>query len=303
MKLFLQQVNARTLFLIDEMGTGSDPELGGAIAEAVLEALIAKGAFGAVTTHYSNLKLLAQHLPVAANAGDAPSVVVNASMKYDTALLQPLYELVQGAPGSSYTFEVAQKMGLPPYLLQKAKNKVARQKVRLDALLHELEAQNEHNQRLERSLLAKEETLQIERQAYTERLADLEEKIQNFQTQNSEQAQYLRWGEKYQKFVERWLLENTSRKEILKSIVLQLNSELVKHKKGQEGVPINKVSSTKQARSIAKKRQQLSIGARVKLKGQSQMGYVLEIGEQEALVRFGDFLKLKAKIADLIILL
>lgn len=125
MNRFLQRCDKNTLFLIDEFGTGSDPELGGALAEACLEVFYEREAFGVITTHYANLKLLADELPFMANA----------NMQFDSRSLEPTYQLVMGQAGSSFTFEVAQQNGIPYSLINKAKKKIARGKVRFDATI------------------------------------------------------------------------------------------------------------------------------------------------------------------------
>ena len=107
------------MFLIDEFGTGSDPELGGALAETFLEVFYEREAFGIITTHYSNLKLLANELPY----------MENANMLFNEKSLEPMYKLVVGQAGSSFTFEVAQKNGIPYSLINKSKKKIERGKV------------------------------------------------------------------------------------------------------------------------------------------------------------------------------
>lgn len=114
MNHFLKKCNKNTLFLIDEFGTGSDPELGGALAETFLEVFYEREAFGIITTHYSNLKLLANELPH----------IQNANMLFDEKTLLPLYKLVIGQAGSSFTFEVAQKNGIPFSLINRSKRKL-----------------------------------------------------------------------------------------------------------------------------------------------------------------------------------
>ena len=110
MNHFLRKCNDRTLFLIDEFGTGSDPELGGALAEAFLEVFYEREAYGVITTHYANLKALANELPHATNA----------NMLFNSKTLEPTFQLVLGEAGSSFTFEVAQKNGIPYSLINKA---------------------------------------------------------------------------------------------------------------------------------------------------------------------------------------
>lgn len=118
MRNFLRKCNENTLFLIDEFGTGSDPELGGALAEIFLEEFYYKKAFGIITTHYSNLKVLANEL----------ENVTNANMQFDERSLEPLYKLFIGQAGSSFTFEVAQKNGIPFSIINKAKKRVETEK-------------------------------------------------------------------------------------------------------------------------------------------------------------------------------
>jgi len=129
MKNFVEQANGKTLILIDEFGTGTDPQFGGPIAEAVLESLNHKKVRGMVTTHYSNLKIFASHT----------EGIENASMLFNNVEMKPLYMLEVGKPGSSYAFEIAQKIGLPQNVLNLAKNKVSAGQKKVDTLLVDLE--------------------------------------------------------------------------------------------------------------------------------------------------------------------
>ncbi len=129
MKTFVERANGKTLILIDEFGTGTDPQFGGPIAEAVLESLNHKKVKGMVTTHYSNLKIFASHT----------EGLENASMLFNNVEMQPLYMLEVGKPGSSYAFEIAQKIGLPQNVLNLAKNKISAGQKKVDTLLVDLE--------------------------------------------------------------------------------------------------------------------------------------------------------------------
>ena len=159
MKEFVEQANAKTLILIDEFGTGTDPQFGGPIAEAVLESLNHKKVKGMVTTHYSNLKIFASHT----------EGIENASMLFNNVAMQPLYMLEVGKPGSSYAFEIAQKIGLPQNVLNLAKNKVSAGQKKVDTLLVDLEREKkeildtkiklEKQQRQVNELLAENEKL------------------------------------------------------------------------------------------------------------------------------------------------
>ena len=129
MKQFVIGANKKTLFLIDEFGTGTEPGLGGAIAESILEDLNKSGAFGVINTHYTNLKVFA----------DKTLGLVNGAMRFDGEHLEPLYELEIGRPGSSFAFEIAQKIGLPKGIIDRAKEKLGNQQVNFEKLLKELD--------------------------------------------------------------------------------------------------------------------------------------------------------------------
>lgn len=155
MKYFMENANGKTLFFIDELGSGSDPNLGGAFAEVIMEELAKKHSFGLVTTHYLNLKVMA----------DKVKGIVNGAMTFDEKHLKPLYQLVIGKPGSSYTFAIAERIGLSPALINKAKQLVDDSHFRLDKLLNntEQDLQEVQSERKELDRLLKEnEKLQKE---------------------------------------------------------------------------------------------------------------------------------------------
>lgn len=129
MRQFLARSNKKTLFLIDEFGTGTEPGLGGAIAEAILENLTQSGAYGVINTHYTNLKVLA----------DKTEGLINGAMRFDGEHLEPLYQLEIGKPGSSFAFEIASKIGLPKDVIENAKQKLGTQQVNFEKLLKELD--------------------------------------------------------------------------------------------------------------------------------------------------------------------
>jgi DNA mismatch repair protein MutS2 len=124
--------------LIDEFGTGTDPELGGAVAEAMLEDLSRRRTLGVITTHYMNIKLAADRL----------DGVRNACMLFDDDTLQPLYQLVIGQPGSSYTYIIAEKIGLPVALINRARNMTSKDKVTLDRMLQQLQKEQQELRKL-----------------------------------------------------------------------------------------------------------------------------------------------------------
>ena len=202
MRNFLRKCNETTLFLIDEFGTGSDPELGGALAEIFLEEFYNKNAFGVITTHYSNLKVLADEL----------ENVTNANMQFDEKTLEPLFTLFTGQAGSFFTFEVAQKNGIPFSLINRAKKKVERGKIRLDKTISNL--QKERNK-----LHKTSETLEKEQhkaKQHVENLAEKElkikSKLESFQELYDDNQKMLSIGRKINEFANRFFQTNNKKK-------------------------------------------------------------------------------------------
>ena len=151
--------------MIDEFGTGSDPELGGALAEIFLEEFYNNGAFGIITTHYSNLKVLANEL----------TNVTNANMQFNDKTLEPTFKLFIGQAGSSFTFEVAQKNGIPFNLINKAKKRVETDKIRLDKTISKLQKERNRLHKNSDNL----EKQKIKGQEHLESLQKKENKIQD----------------------------------------------------------------------------------------------------------------------------
>lgn len=133
MNYFLGHVNPKTMILVDEFGTGTEPSLGGAIAESILERLVEKGCYGAINTHFGNLKSLA----------DRQAGLFNAAMRYDTEHLEPQFILDMGKPGSSFAFEIAQKIGLPVQIIENARKKLGTKQVDFDKMLMETETEKQ----------------------------------------------------------------------------------------------------------------------------------------------------------------
>lgn len=164
MKYFLKNANEETLFMIDEFGTGTEPQLGGAIAEATLEQLNKKGAFGLITTHYSNLKL----------AADKHEGLLNGSMLFDSKEMQPLFKLQVGKPGSSFAFEIAKKIGFPNYVLNNAKKKSGGKHIRFDQQLQQLETDKILLQKQKQKVESADDELSRTVEKYTQLLGELE---------------------------------------------------------------------------------------------------------------------------------
>jgi DNA mismatch repair protein MutS2 len=234
MRNFLRKCNAHTLFLIDEFGTGSDPELGGALAEIFLEEFYYKKAFGIITTHYSNLKVLASEL----------ENVSNANMQFDEKTLEPMYKLFIGQAGSSFTFEVAQKNGIPFSLINKAKKRVEAEKVRLDKTISKL--QKERNKlQLTSEDLEKEKTIAIEKSGIlTEQQQKIQDKLESFQELYDSNQKMLSYGRKINELVNKYFQTN-NKKQFMSDFNKWIAIEKTKHLKKNPPKPITKAEKKK----------------------------------------------------------
>ena len=166
MKTMLSEADGRTLVLIDEFGSGTEPAAGGAIAEAILHALDERGAYGVITTHYTNLKLY---------AANEESGVVNGAMQFDAATVTPLFRLETGLPGSSFAFELARKMGLPEPIVHDAEQRAGEQYVGIERNLRKIaRSRRQLDEKLTR-IKATDRTLEGLTDQYEKELSDIRE--------------------------------------------------------------------------------------------------------------------------------
>jgi DNA mismatch repair protein MutS2 len=220
MNQFLKRCNDRTLFLIDEFGTGSDPELGGALAEAFLEVFYERGSYGVITTHYANLKALANELPH----------ISNANMLFDGKTLEPTFQLILGQAGSSFTFEVAQKNGIPYSLINKAKKKIERGKVRFDATIAKL--QKERSKMAQTgSRLQEEESKAREEAARLEKLnAKIKSKLENYQELYDHDQRMIQLGNKVNTAADKYF-QDKKKRPLVSELLRIVETENSKRKK------------------------------------------------------------------------
>ena len=181
MKVLLENANQRSLFLIDEFGTGTEPQLGGAIAEAILLELNRKQVFGIVTTHYANLKLLA----------DNHEGIVNGAMLFDTKFMQPMYIMITGKPGSSFAFEIARKTGFPQRILDEASTITGEQHLKFEQQLQQLEVDKKAIKKKERELQVADTLLSEVVAKYKNLLSELESKKKQYLREAANEAQEL----------------------------------------------------------------------------------------------------------------
>lgn len=300
MNYFLKKCNAKTLFLIDEFGTGSDPELGGALAEAFLEVFYERQAFGIITTHYANLKMLANELPH----------IENANMLFDERTLKPIFKLVLGQAGSSFTFEVAQKNGIPYSLINKAKKKIERGKVRFDQTIAKLQKERSKLERIERSLKINEQKKLAETDKLEEVNAKVQAKLENYQELYDSNQRLIYLGQKLNTLAEKYHENGRKRElfsELFKLVQIEnskrkkLSPEKKKEKKSKEAKikrevqkEVNIIRKRKKAAKANKKvapkpKPILKVGDRVRLEDGRAVGSIDKIEKNKAVVNYGMF--------------
>ncbi|WP_405566104.1 endonuclease MutS2 [Polaribacter sp. Asnod6-C07] len=244
MRYFLRKCNENTLFLIDEFGTGSDPELGGALAEIFLEEFYHKKAFGIITTHYSNLKVLANEL----------ENVTNANMQFDERTLEPLYRLFIGQAGSSFTFEVAQKNGIPYSLINKAKKRVETEKVRLDKTISKLQKERNRLQKNSDNLEKQKSKGQEHLDSLQEKEQRIQDKLSGFQELYDQNQKMLSLGRKTNELLNKYFQTN-NKKELNVNFNKWVADEKVRHVKKNPIKPKTKAQKQK-AKVVAKQIQE-----------------------------------------------
>ncbi|WP_417557541.1 endonuclease MutS2 [Mesoflavibacter zeaxanthinifaciens] len=244
MNYFLKKINKNTLFLIDEFGTGSDPELGGALAETFLEEFYSRKAFGIITTHYANLKLLA-------NEKDE---MINANMMFNERTLEPMYKLALGQAGSSFTFEVAQKNGIPYSLINRAKKKIERSKVRFDATIAKLQKERAKLEKTGENLKKNEKKKQSEADKLEEINAKIQKKLESYQELYDSNQRLIYLGQKVNDLAEGYF-NNKRKRELMAELFKLVQIENSKRKK----------QSAKQAKAEKAKQQQIKQEAEKKV--------------------------------------
>ncbi len=300
MNYFLKKCKANTLFLIDEFGTGSDPELGGALAETFLEEFYERNAYGIITTHYTNLKLLANELPH----------ITNANMRFDEKKLIPEYKLVLGEAGSSFTFEVAQKNGIPFSLINKAKKKVERGKVRFDKTITKLQKERTKLEKTQQSLRKNEIKKIAETDKFEAINLKIQKKLESYQELYDYNQRLIHLGKKIDQisntffqdkkkkslitdFLKIVAIENSKRKKISKK---EQKIEEQKSKAINKEVTkvVEKIRTTKKQTVLSKiekskPKVKLKVGDRVRLIDSKSVGTIDRIEKNKVIVNYGIF--------------
>ncbi len=285
MKGFLDVANQSSLLLLDEFGTGSDPELGGALAEVFFEELYDRGSYAVITTHYANIKTRAAQLPEA----------INGSMRFDQESLKPLFKLDIGTPGSSFTFEVAHINGIDRGIIKRAKGKLDHRKVKLDELISELQKEKNTLAKVTDRHLKKELELEQLKLAVNRREQHINDRAeaQHLLAENNNEA--LHRGRKLQQFIDKY--ESGSRnKALLEDIEKYLAVEKTKRLENDAAKQAKKRTHSVQSSKRRPKHfiERIKVGSTVRLRnGGKERGEVIAMHKNAASVMFGAF---KSKI-------
>lgn len=301
MNYFLKKCNNKTLFLIDEFGTGSDPELGGALAEIFLEEFYHREAFGIITTHYSNLKILANELPFATNA----------NMLFNEKSLEPMYKLVLGQAGSSFTFEVAQKNGIPFGLINRAKKKIEIGKVRFDKTIATLQKERSKMEKTSQTLKEEEIRAREESKKMETINVKIKQKLESYQELYDSNQKTIYIGQKIEDLAAKYF--NTKNKkellaEFLKIIEIEnskrtkTNSKEVKIQAQKKKEIVQEIQVKVEEIRVAKKEKKLKanllvekpkpvlkVGDRVRMFDGKAIGSIDKIEKNKAIVNYGIF--------------
>ena len=271
MNYFLKKCNKKTMFLIDEFGTGSDPELGGALAEIFLEEFYHREAFGIITTHYSNLKILANELPFA----------INANMLFDEKTLEPMYKLALGQAGSSFTFEVALKNGIPFSLINRAKKKIEVGKVRFDKTIATLQKERSKMEKTSQTLKEEETKAREESRKMETINIKIKQKLESYQELYDSNQKTIYIGQKIEDIAQKYF-NSKNKKELLGEFLKIIEIENSKRIK----------ATPKEAKAIVEKKKEVIKEIEVKVEeirvAKKEKKIKPEIEKPKPILKLGD---------------
>ena len=296
----IKEADGKSLLLIDEFGTGSDPELGGALAESFLEFFYDKKSFGIITTHYTNIKIVIENLPAATNA----------AMLFDENSLEPLYKLEVGQAGSSFTFEVAEKNRIPRFIINSAKKKVEHDIVNLDKTIVKLQQEKFEVEKIKSDLSEKRDSVEDKRDNLQKLNEQLQQKLHNFQKLYEDEHRKLQFGNKIEAFIDSYV-KGKSRKDVVKDFVKILEQEkfrkigadkdeskrlqVIKRKITQQlkkedvQEKIVETNEKLEEKRSAERAVWMKVGQRVRIKGSTSVGTIEEIKKNKVTVNYGTF--------------
>ncbi len=273
MAKIIKQADANTLLLIDEFGTGSDPELGGALAEAFLEYFYEKKSFAIITTHYTNIKLVIEQLPNAQNA----------AMLFDEFSLEPLYKLEVGQAGSSFTFEVAEKNKIPRFIINSAKKKVEHDIINLDKTIVKLQQEKYEVEKLKTDLTEKRDSTQNKKENLEKLNEQLQQKLFNFQKLYEDEHRKLQFGNKIEGFIDSYV-KGKNRKLVVADFVKILEQEkfrkLGADKDENKKLQIVKRKITQQLKKVDVQEKIVETTEKLETKRQNERAVWMKVGQR-----------------------
>jgi len=292
MKFFVRNCDSKTILLIDEFGGGTEPQIGGAIAESLLKRFNERGAFGVITTHYQNLKHFANE-----NKG-----VVNGAMLYDRHQMQPLFTLSIGNPGSSFAIEIARKIGLPEDVIADASEIVGSDYINMDKYLQDIVRDKRYWETKRQNIRVKEKRLDEITERYETDLTDVEKQRKQIIREAKEEAQRLLSdaNAKIENTI-RTIKEAQAEKERTKEArqgLVKFRDELDNSDSFADDKIARKIQKLKEKeqkkknkgkikQSQEEKNQMIAIGDNVRIKGQTSVGELMEMQGKNAVVAFG----------------
>jgi DNA mismatch repair protein MutS2 len=298
MKFFLRNANEKTLILIDELGSGTEPTMGGAIAESILSRLNEKQVRGVITTHFTNLKLFASET----------EGIVNGAMMFDNHIMQPLYQLSIGQPGSSFAFEIARKIGLPDDVLRNAADKLGEDHMNFDKHLRELVRDKRYWEQKRQQIKEKEKRLEETLSRYQSELEGIKEQRKQVISSAKKEAQELLSG--VNKKIENTIFsikEANAEKEKTRELRKDLDdfkAKALENTNEEDDAIARKMEQLRQreerkkqkqpaiAASVQPKKEKeeapLAAGDKVRMKGQDTPGVILSLNGKQATIAFGN---------------
>lgn len=298
MKFFVKNCNTRSLVLIDEFGTGTEPMLGGAIAESILNRINQLQSYGVITTHYTNLKHFASSMPG----------IMNGAMMYDTNKMEPLFQLQAGKPGSSFAFEIARKIGLPEDILQEATEKIGKDHIDFDKHLRDIVRDKRYWENKRQNIRQSEKRLEELTSNYEANLSEVKQlRREILEKAKKEASDLLASSNKIVEQTIREIKEASAEKERTREARKKLEEfkEVVSISQEQDDEQILRKMEKIRQREIAKKEHprkeekrrpeqivetrinEPEVGGWVKIKEQEAPGLVLEINGNNLVVAFG----------------
>lgn len=280
MKEILEKSGKSSFILIDEFGSGSDPALGGELAGVFFEEIVKRGAYGVLTTHYGNIKVLA----------DQTEFAENACMLFDEQKLNPLYKLKVGQPGSSYTYEVARNVGLPENIIKKARAGLKQGTLRFEDTIHHYQRLTTELQLAQEELRKQEFVVDSQKEEYEIKLKTVKEKLESQRFIMEFESKYLQLGKRVNKLIELYR-NGTSMKSIVPRLKKIIEKELNRKEEKKENANLIKKRKTRTKETF-------NVGQEVRIEGTNQQGEILELKSNTALLQIG-FAKMEVKFEKL----